>query len=754
MKKSITLLSILLLSLGIAFGQNYNWAHGYSGNFNISVNRVLSTPDNNGGVYTAVNVSDSINLDPQMPTNYTVPSIGAGVAVSRIDANGNLSFSFIVEAAYFEYYNLHDIQALSDGSFYLIASIRNAPFPFDIDPSITSTFNVENNCMAISHFDASGNFLDARIFNIETFNFEFFQSTVSATDELLISGAVYYGAHFSNVDGQDTTYAANQRRVFTAKYDSNLDLIWVDYFTNVRSTQYSVFNYAVGTLKPNGKTVVAYAFGGSITLTNTSSYIPSGDYDIVLIEYDVNGTILNDFVLSTSGVDDNPLAITSDMNNNIYLSCYLRNQADIDLANTNPNNTLVQHTFVAVYDDAFNLKNFKSGGTGNTRVKEMKVASNGDLLIAGRLFGSFDFDFVPFGDQFYNVQSIGGSNYDVFLAKYDTSLTVIYAHNIGNASNYGDVYQLRLNNTDDIFITGQLGGGIADMNFGPQTNNIDGFTTTYGFVAKYQLCNTDEAVINTNVCPGASYTFVDGSTQHNIFAPISRVFKYTGISSCDSVITTYVAISPTYSITDSVTVCAGSSYTFADGFVQNNITSTFSHVNNLQTVNSCDSIVTTSVGVITIDTGITQNVNVLTVNETGASYVWIDCGTLLPIPSETLQSFEPTVSGNYKVEVTKNGCTEISDCFSFIHTGISTHQLNSSISIYPNPSEDMFNITFSSSLLVDNISLLDIQGRVLKTILAPNNNHIVINLDGFDDGVYFVKIISNQGIIIDKIIKK
>lgn len=754
MKKSITLFSIFLLSLGVAFGQNYNWAHGYSGNFNISVNRVLSTPDNNGGVYTAVNVSDSINLNPQMPTSYTVPSVGGGVAVSRIDANGNLSFSFIVEATYYEYYNLHDIQVLSDGSFYLIASIRNAPYPFDIDPSITSSFNVENNCMAISHFDAAGNFLDAKIFNIETFNFEFFQSTVSATDELLISGAVYYGAHFSNVDGQDTTYAANQRRVFAAKYDSNLDLIWVDYFTNVRSTQYSVFNYAVGTLKPNGKTVVAYAFGGPITLTNTNSYTPSSDYDIVLIEYDVNGTILNDFVLSTSGVDDNPLAITSDMNNNIYLSCYLRNQADIDLANTNPNNTLVQNTFIAIYDDAFNLKHFKSGNMGNTRVKEMKVASNGNLLVAGRLFNSFDFDFVPFGDQFYNIQSNGGSNYDVFLTKFDTSLNVIYAHNIGNTSNYGDVYQLRLNSTDDIFITGQLGVGTTDMNFGPLTNNIDGFTTTYGFVAKYQLCNTYETVINANVCPGASYTFVDGSTQHNIFAPISRVFRYTGISSCDSVITTYVAILPTYSTTDSVTVCAGSSYTFADGFVQNNITSTFSHVNNLQTVSSCDSIVTTSVGVITIDTGITQNVNVLTVNETGASYVWIDCGTLLPVPSATLQSFEPTFSGNYQVEVTKNGCTETSDCFSFIHTGISAHQLGSNIKIYPNPSDNMVNIDFSSSLVVDNISLLDMQGRVLNTILLPTKSTVEMDLSSFADGIYFIKIVSNQGTSIDKIVKK
>lgn len=749
MKKSITLFSIFLLSLGVAFGQNYNWAHGYTG-----PGITLSSPDNAGGVYIAVNFNDSINLDPQLPSVYTTSTNGGGAAVSRIDANGNLSFSFVVEVANASYYNLRDIQTLSDGSFYLIASIRNAPFPLDIDPSSSGTFNIENNCMAISHFDAAGNFLDAKIFNIETYKFEFFQSTISSTDELLISGAVSYGAHFSDVDGQDTTYAPDQRRVFAAKYDSNLDLIWVDYFTNVRSTQYSVFNYAVGTLKPNGKTVVAYAFGGPITLTNTNSYTPSGDYDIVLIEYDVNGTILNDFVLSTSGVDDNPLAITSDMNNNIYLSCFLRNQADIDLANTNPDNTLVQNTFFAIYDDAFNLKHFKSASMGNTRVKEMKVASNGDLLVAGRLFNSFDFDFVPFGDQFYNLQSIGGSGYDVFLAKFDTSLSVIYAHNIGNSSNYGDVYQLRLNNTDDIFITGQFGGGIADMNFGTLTNNIDGFSITYGFVAKYQLCNTNNIVINASVCPGGTYTFVDGSIQSNIFSPVSRISRYTGISSCDSVITTYVAISPTYSTTDSVTVCAGSSYTFADGFVQNNITSTFSHVNNLQTVSSCDSIVTTSVGVITIDTGITQNVNVLTVNETGASYVWIDCGTLLPVPSATLQSFEPTVSGNYQVEVTKNGCTETSECFSFIHTGISVHQLGSNIKIYPNPSDKMVSIAFSSSLVVDNISLLDMQGRVLNTILLPTKSTVEMDLSSFADGIYFIKIVSNQGISIDKIVKK
>src|SRR5690606_30664108 len=55
--------------------------------------------------------------------------------------------------------------------------------------------------------------------------------------------------------------------------------------------------------------------------------------------------------------------------------------------------------------------------------------------------------------------------------------------------------------------------------------------------------------------------------------------------------------------------------------------------------------------------------NVLTADEIGASYQWIDCDNgNVSISGETNQSFTATGNGNYAVEVTQNGCTATSLC--------------------------------------------------------------------------------------------
>ncbi len=55
--------------------------------------------------------------------------------------------------------------------------------------------------------------------------------------------------------------------------------------------------------------------------------------------------------------------------------------------------------------------------------------------------------------------------------------------------------------------------------------------------------------------------------------------------------------------------------------------------------------------------------NTLSALQNGASYQWIDCDNgNAPISGATSQTFTPTTSGNYAVEITFNGCTGLSNC--------------------------------------------------------------------------------------------
>ena len=68
---------------------------------------------------------------------------------------------------------------------------------------------------------------------------------------------------------------------------------------------------------------------------------------------------------------------------------------------------------------------------------------------------------------------------------------------------------------------------------------------------------------------------------------------------------------------------------------------------------------------------ISQTDVTLTADQNNATYQWIDCdNNNSPISGETNQSYTPTVTGNYAVEVTVNGCTSVSECVLVDFTGV------------------------------------------------------------------------------------
>ncbi|WP_274475831.1 LamG-like jellyroll fold domain-containing protein [Mangrovimonas aestuarii] len=78
-----------------------------------------------------------------------------------------------------------------------------------------------------------------------------------------------------------------------------------------------------------------------------------------------------------------------------------------------------------------------------------------------------------------------------------------------------------------------------------------------------------------------------------------------------------------------------------------------------------------------IDNTVSSDDTTLTANQTGATYQWVDVDNAnAPIADETNQTFTPSASGNYAVEITMGGCVETSETIAFtaqdpIETGIS-----------------------------------------------------------------------------------
>ena len=73
----------------------------------------------------------------------------------------------------------------------------------------------------------------------------------------------------------------------------------------------------------------------------------------------------------------------------------------------------------------------------------------------------------------------------------------------------------------------------------------------------------------------------------------------------------------------------------------------------------------------TIDNTLTVNGTTLEANQLVAAYQWLDCDdAFAPISGESNQSYTPTATGNYAVEITVQGCIDTSACTLIDFTGI------------------------------------------------------------------------------------
>lgn len=79
--------------------------------------------------------------------------------------------------------------------------------------------------------------------------------------------------------------------------------------------------------------------------------------------------------------------------------------------------------------------------------------------------------------------------------------------------------------------------------------------------------------------------------------------------------------------------------------------------------------------------------------------------------------------------------------------------LDNIISIYPNPVKDIVNIAIKDNSTIKTIELYDIQGRLLQTQVV-NNISSELNLSSRANGMYFVKINTDLGSKVEKLIKE
>jgi hypothetical protein len=282
----------------------------------------------------------------------------------------------------------------------------------------------------------------------------------------------------------------------------------------------------------------------------------------------------------------------------------------------------------------------------------------------------------------------------------------------------------------------------ASFTLGDETYTETGIYTQ--IIANQAGCDST-ITLNLTVLPQGSSSLTETACES--FTLNGQTYTESGVytqtiptaGACDSLITLNLTILEGGNLVLTETACE--SYTLNS----ETYTASGSYTQNLQTTAGCDSIITLNLTINNIDNTVDQNAEVLTANEGGASYQWIDCENgNTPISGANSQSFTATANGTYAVIITSNSCEKTSNCLTVSTLNTEEILKETAIQLYPNPSSDF--ITIETKSIGNKLEIRDFTGKIIYQENL-NSNKTIVDISKFASGIYFVGILENEKII-------
>jgi hypothetical protein len=292
--------------------------------------------------------------------------------------------------------------------------------------------------------------------------------------------------------------------------------------------------------------------------------------------------------------------------------------------------------------------------------------------------------------------------------------------------------------------------------------------------------------VNLNISGADTYTWNNGSNASGLSETPQNTELYSVIGTntltgCTSTVNQLVVVNtPPALITmaNPVTVCSGepsviqvvggTTYTWSTGgsgsFLTVNPTAPATYTVLSMGANGCVGSSAVSIGVnslpnITVSTDrpsemCPTEVAVLTAVGSGVSYQWLSNVSPVVLVGNPV-NVSPSATSIYTVTATDvNGCKNSStvvqpviDC-----TSLTERTILSNLNVFPNPTSGEFSIE-TTNTLTKSIEVIDITGKVVYTT-ASDSDVVKFNLKDIANGVYYVKIQSNNSVEVVKVVKQ
>lgn len=229
-----------------------------------------------------------------------------------------------------------------------------------------------------------------------------------------------------------------------------------------------------------------------------------------------------------------------------------------------------------------------------------------------------------------------------------------------------------------------------------------------------------------------------------------EIFESATQDGCDSIVTVSITVLPAQSSTLNTTICADEEV-IVNGTVYDANNTYGTEIFEGAAQNGCDSVVHVNLNVLpALHTTLTADGITFTVAENEAMYQWITCDGAI-VPGATSQSFTAEANGSYAVVVSRDNCTDTSECVQVTTVGLNTPEI-ASIHIYPNPASAFIKVSGLEQLSgISETVILDING---KLVAKPDLQKAEIAITDLEAGVYYLRIVHEHGVALQRFFRQ
>lgn len=260
---------------------------------------------------------------------------------------------------------------------------------------------------------------------------------------------------------------------------------------------------------------------------------------------------------------------------------------------------------------------------------------------------------------------------------------------------------------------------------------------------------THERNLQTSICEGNDFNYGVFHFEAPEAGVHTQEHVFSSVHGCDSLVIMTLTVHPSYEQEITAEICEGEDYK-ENGFNLTNLSAgTYNETLEFETDYDCDSIVNLTLTVheapivdIEGNTTITQGESTTLTANGADSYVWSTGETTATI------TVSPEETTKYSVVGTTNGCEAESEITVNVTVGVSENDaLNAKI--YPNPTQGELNVRCAG---MREITVFMPNGQTIEKINVNDDNY-TLNMNDYKSGVYYLRITTENGTSIQKVLK-